>query len=64
MTRREVLETLNACDRYSDREIRRKYRMLVRKYYPDKWNEQCIFTKEEGKNIFKNLSNAREKLAC
>ena len=35
---------------------------LARKYYPSKWNENCEFTKEASKSVFKNLTNAYEIL--
>ena len=62
MTRREALETLNVCEGCPENEIRRKHKTLARKCHPDKWNERCAFTKEESEIVFKNLSNAREKL--
>ena len=58
MSRREAFVILKVDISYSSREIRQKYRMLARKYHPDKWCDRCRFTRKEGEDIFKNLSNA------
>ena len=58
MTRFEAYRVLTVTRSCSEREIRRKYRLLARKYHPDKWNEKCEFTKEVSEKIFKNLSSA------
>ena len=50
--------TLNACRR----EIKLKYRLLARKYHPDKWVEECAFSKKEAECYFKDISNAYQHL--
>lgn len=44
------------------REVNVAYRMIARKNHPDKYNELCEFTEEEGIEIFQNNSNAYEDL--
>ena len=60
--RHKVLIMLNAAENNLSKEICRNYMRLARKYYPDKWNENCEFTKEASKSVFKNLTNAYEIL--
>lgn len=62
MTRNDAMKILNVGIGCSDREIRRNYRLLARKYHPDKWCDRCLFTKREGEEIFKKLANAYNKL--
>ena len=40
------------------------YAQLARKYYPDKWCEQYQFSKNDGENVFKNISNEYEILSA
>ena len=49
-----MLTTSRACCK---REVRRKCRLLARKYYPDKWCEECNFTKAESEEVLKNILN-------
>jgi len=53
---------LNVGDGCSDREIHRKYRLLVCKYHSNKWCDRCLFMKSEGEEIFKNVANVYNKL--
>ena len=46
---------------YSQREICRNYRLIICKYYPDKWYNRYLFMEREGEEIFKNLANAHNK---
>ena len=46
----------------SHREIILQFRMLSRKYHPDKWNPSRNFSKEEGLEKFKCIANARDFL--
>ena len=62
MTKSDALRVLNLDGRCSDREIRRMYRLLARKYHPDKWCDSCMFSRREGEEIFKCISNAFYKL--
>ena len=62
MTRSNALKILNVRDGCSDREIRRNYRLLARKYHPDKLCDRYLFMKREGEEIFKNLANLYNKL--
>ena len=38
--------------------LRQNYIRQGKKYHPDKWDETCDFTKEEGQEQFKLISNA------
>ena len=40
--------TRNACSR----EIKLKYRLLARKYHPDKWVKEYVFSKERSRRLF------------
>ena len=62
MSKSDALKVLNLDGRCSDREIRRMYRLLARKYHPDKWCDSCMFSRREGEEIFKCISNAFYKL--
>ena len=62
MSKSDALKVLNLDGRCSDREIRRMYRLLARKYHPDKWSERCMFSRNDGEEIFKCISNAFIKL--
>ena len=64
--RHKVLIMLNAAENNLSKEICRNYMRLARKYYPDKWNENCEFARELGERFFKNLANVHEILkdAC
>ena len=42
----------------SPREIRVRYLSLARKHHLDKWSEGHAFSKAQGENDFKNISNA------
>ena len=63
MTRNEALRVLDLGNSCSEREIRRKYRLLAREYHPDKWCESYVFSRSEGMEIFKSVANAFVKLS-
>ena len=54
----DALVILGVENGVSKREIKLRYMTLARKYYPDKWYEECAFDAETGECIFKNVSNA------
>ena len=52
---------LNINNNTTQRELRLRYKLLARKYHPDKWVAKCEFTKTQGAEYFKDISNAYMK---
>ena len=46
----------------SRREIILSFRLLSRKFHPDKWSDELPFSLEEGTEKFKEIANARDML--
>ena len=60
MTRIQALDMLCCATNKDFREIRRNYRLLVKKCHPEKWCDSFLFRKEEREVIFKGIDNAHE----
>ena len=54
----EAPRTLNVIVGINSAEIRSNYKMLARKYDPDKCCYRRVFTRKENEDIFKKISNA------
>ena len=62
LTIQQAQQVLQVDNNTNKRTIRLKYKSLARKYHPDKWVQQCEFSKEQGSNFFKDISNAYQIL--
>ena len=61
-TKSEAFRTLRLNNSATTREIILQFRILARRYHPDKWNEPKFFSKEEAIEKFKAIANAKELL--
>ena len=61
LTMNQAKQILNIDNNATRKEIRLKYKLLARKYHPDKWVQKCEFTKSQGAEYFKGISNAYAK---
>ena len=50
--------TLGLNQNANKREVKLKYKLLARKYHPDKWCTECKFSSENAETIFKEIANA------
>ena len=57
-SRRIALKTLGLTESASKREVKLKYKLLARKYHPNKWCTECEFSSENAETIFKEIANA------
>ena len=61
-TRKEALQTLRLSNYATTREIILQFRILARRYHPDKWDTSKPFSKEKAAENFKAIANAKELL--
>ena len=58
----KALQVLQLSNLATSREISLQFRILARRYHPDKWDESKSFLKDEASEKFKAISNAKELL--
>ena len=62
ISRIEARKLLGVRSNYTKREVVLRYRILARKYHPDKWNSSVLHSKELSADKFKMISNAKDAL--
>ena len=62
LSRAKAFRTLGIDQNASIREIVLSFRMLSRRFHPDKWSEDLPFSMVEGVEKFKEIANARDML--
>ena len=62
MTTQEARRILNIEGFYTKREVILRFRILARKYHPDKWTPESSYSKEICMEKFKCVANARDLL--
>ena len=62
MSRAESRKLLGVRSNFTKREVVLRYRILARKYHPDKWNSSALHSKEVSAENFKMISNAKDAL--
>ena len=62
MSQIEARKLLGVRSNHTKREVVIRYRILARKYHPDKWNSSALHSKEVSTEKFKMISNAKDAL--
>ena len=62
MTIQEAKKILSVESNYSRREITLRFRILARKFHPDKWTPESKYSKDVCMEKFKRIANARDLL--